>query len=73
MKGRCGESAVRLAAMLHKASRAAERLRAKRTLPGLACEASARFLGSVRQLVLSVSPKARLERIAARLLPENDA
>ena len=28
--------------------------------------------GGVRQLVLSVSPKARLERIAARLFPEND-
>ena len=73
MKGRCGESAVRLAAMFRKALRAAERLRAKRTLPGLACEAFARFPGSVRQLVLSVSSKARLGQIAARLLPENGA
>lgn len=73
MKGRGGESAVRLAAMFRKTSRAAEQLQAKRTLPGLACETFARFPGSVRQLVFSVSPKARLERIAARLLPENDA
>ena len=30
------------------------------------------YSDGVRQLVLSVSPKARLERIAARLFPEND-